>query len=357
MRPESTQCLGAWLRARRSEIASAAVARHYTRCPELEDRYGPNGCGKCVEDVSHHLLYLAEAISCESPLIFEEYTGWARSMLESYGVRESDFVDSLEALRDELRAAEAPVLKDQAARYVDSALEIARGPAEEPPCQIDTDRPLGALAAAYLESLLRGDRAHATKLVMEEIDAGITIHDIYLGVFQPAQHELGRLWQLNRVSVAQEHFCTAATQMVMSLLAPRIFSTPRRGASALCTCVGGDLHEIGARMVSDFLELDGWDVYYLGASTPTGSVVREARERSVDIVAISATVSHHVSHVAELIAALRDEPATRAKRIIVGGRVFNQTPGLWLHVGADATARSAAGVVEAAGCAGKERAA
>ena len=340
--------LGHSLRARKFEIASSTVARLYARRPELEARYAPNGREKCVEDVSHHLMYLAEALSAERPGIFEDYILWARSLLENHGVRGSDFVESLEALRDELLALDEPPLRDGAQRCIDAALKIARGPAKEPPCRIDAATPLGELAVSYLDALLRGDRASATALVMEAVNGGLAIPDVYLGVFEQAQHELGRLWQLNRVSVAQEHLCTAATQMVMSLLAPRVFSTPRRGVSAVCACVGGDLHELGARMVSDMLELDGWDAYYLGANTPTESVVREAASRSVDVVAISATMPYHVSNVAGLIAALRDEPATRSVRIIVGGRVFNQTPGLWLHLGADATARDAAGAVDAA---------
>lgn len=345
---DTNQSIGAPIRARRSEIAAAAVARLYERHPEFEVRHGTGGRARCVEDVCNHLMYLAEAISTESPHLFEEHAAWSRSFLDSHGVPASDFIDSLRALRDELAAAAPPVPGEQAARYVSAALDVARRAAEEPPCRIDTRDRLGALAASYLDALLRGDRAQATKLVMDEVDAGTPIRDIYLGIFQPAQHELGRLWQLNRISVAQEHFCTAATQMIMSLLAPKIFSTPRRGTSAICTCVGGDLHEIGARMVSDFLELDGWDAFYLGANAPAESIVEEAASRAVDVVAISATMPYHITHVAELIAALRDEPATSQKHIIVGGHAFNRAPGLWLQIGADATAPDAPGAVDVA---------
>ena len=43
----------------------------------------------------------------------------------------------------------------------------------------------------------------------------------------------------------------------------------------VATCIGGELHEIGIRMVADFFEMEGWDTYYLGANTPADAVVAE----------------------------------------------------------------------------------
>ncbi len=102
---------------------------------------------------------------------------------------------------------------------------------------------------------------------------------LYLQVFQPALHRVGRLWQLNRVGVAEEHYCTAATQLIMSQLYPYLFTGERHRRIMVATCASGELHEIGARMVSDFFELEGWDTIYLGASAPAGEVVETAVRR------------------------------------------------------------------------------
>ena len=80
-----------------------------------------------------------------------------------------------------------------------------------------------------------------------------------------------RYWQMNRLTVAQEHYCTAATQMIMSQLYPYIFEGERNGRVLVATCVAENLHEIGVRMVTDFFEMDGWDTFYLGANVPTAS--------------------------------------------------------------------------------------
>ncbi len=157
---------------------------------------------------------------------------------------------------------------------------------------------------------------------------------------------MGRLWQTNQISVAQEHFCTAATQMVMSQLYPYLFTGEHKERRALVACVGGELHEIGARMVADFFEMSGWDSAFLGANTPPESILRMAEERRADVLALSATMTFHVSRVRDLIAAAR--AASLPARILVGGYPFNLSPDLWRKVGADGYAPDAAGAVTAA---------
>ena len=105
------------------------------------------------------------------------------------------------------------------------------------------------------------------------------MRDVYLHVFQRSQYEIGRLWQSNQISVAQEHLCTAATQLIMSQLYPFIFGTERRNRRVVAACVGGDLHEIGIRMVADFFEMDGWDTFYLGANVPITDIVQTVIDR------------------------------------------------------------------------------
>jgi methylmalonyl-CoA mutase cobalamin-binding domain/chain len=156
--------------------------------------------------------------------------------------------------------------------------------------------------------------------------------------------EVGRLWQMNRVSVAHEHFCTAATQMIISQLYPRIFSSRRVGRSLVATCISGELHEIGARMVSDFLELEGWDTYYLGANTPTEGIVQMVKERNAHVVAVSATMTYHISAVANLVDAVRSAVGENVK-VMVGGYPFRLSDSLWQSVGADGCAEDAQGAV------------
>jgi len=228
-----------------------------------------------------------------------------------------------------------------AADLSDAALQALPSPPANVPSYLVHSAPLAALTSTYLTALLDGDRRQASTLILDAVASGVPVKEIYLHVFQRAQYEVGRLWQIQDISVAQEHYCTAATQLIMSQLYPHIFAAASTGGTLVATCVSGDLHEIGVRMVADFFEMEGWNTYYLGANTPEADIVSTVIERKADILAISAAISRHLRAVSALINAVRANAACRNVTILVGGYPFVATPDLWRQIGADGTAGDA----------------
>lgn len=196
-------------------------------------------------------------------------------------------------------------------------------------------------AERYLEYLLNGRRREATDLVEAVLGKGADLKRVYLDVFQKTQHKVGKLWMRNEISVAQEHYCTASTQAIMALMYPRLFKGERNGRVAVAACVGGELHELGMRMVADFLEMEGWDTYYLGANMPDADVVSAVKEREADLLAVSVTMPYNVNLAEGLIKALRSEPGLEEVKILVGGYPFSIDSELYRAVGADGTAGDA----------------
>ncbi|MGW8181629.1 MAG: cobalamin B12-binding domain-containing protein, partial [bacterium] len=131
-------------------------------------------------------------------------------------------------------------------------------------------------------------------------------------------------------------------------LYPYIFATEKMGKKLVATCVSGELHEIGIRMVSDFFEMAGWDTYYLGANTPLESVLKIIVDQNPDLVCLSATMTFHVGQVAQIITRIRELEDGQRLAIMVGGYPFNVAPGLWKKFGADACAGNAQEAVEVA---------
>ena len=205
--------------------------------------------------------------------------------------------------------------------------------------------PLSLTAKNYLTSLLNKDRQHAEEIITKAIEDGVSIKDVYLKIFQPAQWEIGRLWQTNKITVAMEHYCTAATQFIMSRLYDHIFATEKNGKSMVATSISGELHELGIRMVSDFFEMEGWNTFYLGANTPGKSIVDMIKEVDADILAISATIYFNIPQVADLISYIKSETETDKLKILVGGKAFNSYHDLWQQVNADGYASDAEGAV------------
>jgi methanogenic corrinoid protein MtbC1 len=87
-----------------------------------------------------------------------------------------------------------------------------------------TNPSLLSLREQYLAAQLAGNRQEALRLLVDEgLLRGVPFQDIHLEIIQPAQYEIGRLWQENL---------------------PR--DAPN-GKRVMVSCVEGELHEVGAR--------------------------------------------------------------------------------------------------------------
>lgn len=213
---------------------------------------------------------------------------------------------------------------------------------------IDHQAPLAELASSYLQAMLDRQRDKAAHLIEEAVDAGNALRDIYLQVFQPVQYEVGWLWQSGQITVGHEHYCTNATQLIMSTLYPRLFQGERGPRRMLGACVQGELHEMGMRMLTDFFEMEGWNTDYLGANTPREAVVSALEEKPVDLLAVGVTMHYHLEEAQRLIEAVRASRDAGEVHILVGGYTFRAVEGLWKRLGADGTAGDAGGAVRLA---------
>ena len=336
------------LETRRDWLAAAVVEQQWQVQPGIAARYDESARLKSVRDAAYTLSYLAHAIQVGEQALFIEYIGWLKVILSRHNVPVGDLEQNLRVMRDVLPRTLPPKEATAAVALLTASLDHLPHMPSSLPTYLDGSAPYGILAHHYLNHLLKGERHQASRLILAAVAEGVQVRDIYLHVFQPCLHEIGRLWQLNEISVAQEHFCTAATQLIMAQLYPHIFATPRRNRRLVAACVGQELHEVGLRMVADLFEMEGWDTYYLGAHTPLQSIAAAVSEQSAHVLAISATMTYHLPEVADLIAVVRRrEPGAHVK-ILVGGYPFNAAANLWRTIGADGYAPDAVSAIAVA---------
>lgn len=199
-------------------------------------------------------------------------------------------------------------------------------------------------ARSFLRFLLAGDPARGNGVIEKALAGGTPIRGIYTGIFQPVLHETGKLWQQDEMTIAQEHFVTSVIRQIMERMHDRRAATgrtARREKTVVAACVGEELHEIGIRMVAEFFEMDGWNVYYIGANAPAKSILAAVTDRKADVVALSITMPSRLAGLRYLIRSLRADEATAQVKIIVGGFPFTVMPDLGKRVGADAVAKDA----------------
>lgn len=326
----------------KNEIARDVLTRHFALSPTLKAKYKQFHIDHYIQDAEYTLTYLAESAHRGEPGLFIDYMKWCKIFFASINLIDEEMYRFFDLLGEKLRELAKEDRDSVLYRIYRDGIEVFNLTEPVEKSYIDEMAPLGKVADGYLKDLIAGDRRNAVEKIMEIQRSGIPIKDIYEQVFKPVMWETGRLWHKGEISVAHEHFITAVTQLSMSQLYPYLFSNEnRKNRAVIVACVPNELHEIGARMIADFFEMEGWDSYFYGANTPTASVLKAITEYNVEVVALSATMTLHIPKVAELIATVKRNPETSGVKIIVGGYPFNVTEGLWRKIGADGYAGSA----------------
>ena len=336
-------------------LADVVVDSLFDSDPGFAERYGPGGRRIWRTEVTQRLAHLAEAVACGRPQLYAQHAAWSADALRARSVPDADVDAHLAQLAATASVEFPPEVAAAAIPFLDAGRAAAR--AATPSCGLlDAEGNDSTLARLFLLHLLQRDKDEASTLALEAMRGGMHLADVHERIVAPALAEIGRMWHMQEASIADEHFCTAATRMIVGQLRAGAQPVARKpdGRRALCFAVGGDLHDIGLRMVADLLELDGWTVEYLGANVPTGEIVMSIEDfaddpkRAIDLVVASATTTLALRPVMDLVDAVRASEVARLTPILVGGGPFSADPGLAAVVGADAGARSLRDAVAAA---------
>lgn len=202
--------------------------------------------------------------------------------------------------------------------------------------------PIHPLMSRYLEAVLAGDRNEALRIVLEEgFRKGESARVLDLDVVAAAQREIGRLWQENRITVADEHQATAISQIVLSHLYPSFERGDRIGKRVLVACVDGELHDMAARIATDLLDSYGFDTTFLGASCPTSELPPKIRQVKADALALGVTMTFHIQAAREAVRFLRTQLGPDFP-IVLGGEAAIAIPDAASFEGAIVSRGSAA---------------
>lgn len=173
---------------------------------------------------------------------------------------------------------------------------------------------------SYLNSLLSGRRAECAEFVGQLLSNGWGMRELYLELFQQSLYDIGSLWERNRISVAAEHLATAVTESLLTLVYPAVFSAERIGKRVVVSCVANEFHQIGAKMVADVCELNGWDSYFLGANTPSDALMDLIDRVNPHLLGLSLSVYFNLAKLLEVIELVRERFPELP--IIAGGQAF-----------------------------------
>lgn len=198
-----------------------------------------------------------------------------------------------------------------------------------------------SLLARYLEPLLRGDRKACRTVIEETLQSGVPANSVYVNLIWPIMVEVERLLRADKITAAQEHMATRINRTIVDQLQNKLPCRPMKNKRVVVCCAPDELQELGAQMMADLFESDGWEVRFLGGSLTSDDIFGFMKEYAPDILLIYGTVPKEAPDVRRLIDRIRAVNAWPDMRIMVSGGLFNRADGLWEEIGADGFAETA----------------
>ncbi len=316
------------------KLANEIFNRQFEIDPKLRNELSEIAKMKMYRDVLHNINILNMALELGDEMIFEYHARWIYQLLcpllpHCTRARVKELLQQhyellLECLEQAVRADQVPRLRRMIGRAIQATNEECDNEAGAPPTlagryEIEVSQ--------YLECLLKSDTKGAVYLISEYVKQGIPLTDVYVDIVAQTMHRVGDLWHQHQILVDKEHYCTTTTQLALSQLYPIIFRQERNGRKMLAACVGNELHEMGARMVADLFEYDGWDSVYLGAAVPPEFICRAVKEHCPELVVLSVTMPDNLILCKETVRQIQE--LCPDVKLAVGGNAFACTNEIW----------------------------
>lgn len=179
---------------------------------------------------------------------------------------------------------------------------------------------LSSLSAA----IIAGDEQEAPRCVSAALSASLSARCILEEGLLTGMGEVGRRFREGEYYLPEVLVAAEAMKAAMAVLTPALKAqnVAARATAAVGT-VRGDLHDIGKNLVAIMLEGAGFEVIDLGVDVPPERFVEVCRQRTVDLVAMSALLTTTMPEMEIAIKALRQE-LPNAPPVIIGGAPVTQ---------------------------------
>jgi methanogenic corrinoid protein MtbC1 len=193
----------------------------------------------------------------------------------------------------------------------------------------------------YLESLLTGDRNCCRAVIEETLQSGTPANSVYIDVIWPMMVEIEYLLRSGRITATEEHMATRINRTIVDQLQNKLPRRPSKNKKIVVTCAPDELQELGAQMMADLFESDGWEVRFLGGGLTNDDILAFVNGYSPDILLIYGSTPKQAPGIRKLIDIIKDINAWPDMRIMLSGGLFNRAEGLWEEIGADLFAATA----------------
>jgi len=199
-----------------------------------------------------------------------------------------------------------------------------------------------------MESLLRGDRKACRAAIEQVLQTGTPAASVYVDVIWPVMVEVEKLQRADKINATQEHLATRINRTLVDQLQNKLPCRPWKNKKVVICCAERELQELGAQIMADLFESDGWEVKFLGGGLTNEDILSYTSDYDPDILLIYGSTPKQAPSIRQLIDTIKAINARPNMKIMVSGGLFNRADGLWEEIGADLFAPTAVEAVRLA---------
>ena len=193
----------------------------------------------------------------------------------------------------------------------------------------------------FAKALLEWKENEAINIIRELGKHTLQPFPIYEYVIKTAMYDVGELWSLGRLSILQEHYISQVCHKAVSILSSVGEEVNHIQTKALCMTVRGEEHNLGAKMITDVLNYNGVQTFFIGQCVSDSTLIHALCKYGIDYLAVSVCQEVNVQVLRDLLTKLRKDKRLENLKFIVGGLAFKDDRRLAYESGADYFATSA----------------
>ncbi len=174
------------------------------------------------------------------------------------------------------------------------------------------------------DAIIQCDEVAAPRLTQRAIDEGVDAADVLNQGLLKGMTEVGRLFREGEYFVPEVLIAAEAMKASTQILNPHLAAAGvKPEATAVLGTVRGDLHDIGKNLLGTMLQGAGFEVIDLGVDVAPEAFVAACRERTVQLVALSALLTTTMPMMEKTVQLLKEQ-LDETPVIMVGGAPVTQ---------------------------------
>lgn len=208
-----------------------------------------------------------------------------------------------------------------------------------------------ALYEEFLGHLKEENKEKALILCLESLEKNyISVVELYESILRPAINSIVDDFEDEEELIWKEHVRSGIIRTIIESAYPFVLKERDKraevnGERVIVMCPRFEDHELGARMVSDFFIIAGYDSVFIGSNTPEKTIIKAVEEVKPKYISISVTNYYNLIATKKTIDVIKNKFKSGIK-FLVGGQAFESNPGAYKEVGGDLLLKSFDDILE-----------